>query len=638
MGPTYARRRRLVIRGLLLGVLLLLTAVAAAQALDVVRSALPRGSSLDDSFGEAVDVDGDVIVVGAYGWGLYGHQEGRAYVYVRDGSSFVRAARLLQPNPQEKDGFGLNVAISGDTIVVGARDTFIEGTLPAFVFVKPAGGWDGDVAPVATLGTSSPSALDIDGDTVVAGSSVYVRPSGGWSGQLSASATLSNAPGGAESVAISDDWVLVGPGDGVAIYQRPSGGWSGVLPRAATFERLRNVPPASWGEALAIDGETVVIGSPDANIDDDPVREGLVYVYRRPTGGWSGDIAAPTATLRAWNSWRSFGLRVAVDGSSVFATGVNLQSQRASVFVVEEPAGGWTGEVVGPCCGFIVGSRVAAEDGRVVVGDPFHELLSGYSGRAFGYLPDRDRDQVADVEDNCPNVWNSSQTDTDGDGDGDACDEDDDGDGLTDAEEATLGTDPLDADTDDDGLSDRDEVIVLGTDPLDADTDDDGLSDRDEVIVLGTDPLDADTDDDGLSDGDEVSVIGTDPLDADTDDDGLSDGDEVAAGADPADDDSDDDGIPDGADVDVVAGSISQLSEAVVRVPQHRDAMVRLLSSAVGFFERGQVTQGLAALERLRARMDGCGDEPDRDDWVLSCGTQAALGDRLDAVVDWYTA
>jgi hypothetical protein len=65
---------------------------------------------------------------------------------------------------------------------------------------------------------------------------------------------------------------------------------------------------------------------------------------------------------------------------------------------------------------------------------------------------------------------------------------DTDGDGLTDDEEAELGTDPEKADSDDDGLSDGYEV-ELGTDPLDEDSDSDGVSDGDEVEV-GTDPLD----------------------------------------------------------------------------------------------------------------------------------------------------
>ena len=94
--------------------------------------------------------------------------------------------------------------------------------------------------------------------------------------------------------------------------------------------------------------------------------------------------------------------------------------------------------------------------------------------------------------------------------------DDADGDGLTDAEEADIGTDPADADTDDDGVNDGDEVAA-GTDPFvappaAADADGDGLSDTDEA-ELGTDPNVADTDGDGVSDGDEVAA-GTDPTDA----------------------------------------------------------------------------------------------------------------------------
>jgi len=112
-------------------------------------------------------------------------------------------------------------------------------------------------------------------------------------------------------------------------------------------------------------------------------------------------------------------------------------------------------------------------------------------------------------------------------------DVDTDGDGLTDGEEALLGTDPEDADSDGDGLTDGEEVIgpdgnaLSGdeTDPLDADTDDDGLSDGAEVdgpdgdpaTADGTDPNAADTDADGVQDGTEAGV--TDLIDP-----GSSDG------------------------------------------------------------------------------------------------------------------
>ena len=117
---------------------------------------------------------------------------------------------------------------------------------------------------------------------------------------------------------------------------------------------------------------------------------------------------------------------------------------------------------------------------------------------------------------------------------------DSDGDGLSDGEEARLGTNPLLADTDGDGLSDYMEVKVFGTDPKNADTDGDGLTDALELAtgvtdtydtLTATNPLDADSDDDGLRDGDEVLATGPvtggkslNPLKKDTDGDGLWDG------------------------------------------------------------------------------------------------------------------
>lgn len=132
----------------------------------------------------------------------------------------------------------------------------------------------------------------------------------------------------------------------------------------------------------------------------------------------------------------------------------------------------------------------------------------------------------------------SSVTDTDGDGVNDESDPantdpcipnpnagpcDQDGDGLTNAQEATAGTDPTNPDTDGDGINDGDE-ITNGTNPLDPcsppnatpacniDTDGDGILDGSEA-QYGTDPNNPDTDGDGINDGDEITN-GTDPLDS----------------------------------------------------------------------------------------------------------------------------
>lgn len=111
---------------------------------------------------------------------------------------------------------------------------------------------------------------------------------------------------------------------------------------------------------------------------------------------------------------------------------------------------------------------------------------------------------------------------------------DTDGDGLTDAEEASLGTNPNDPDSDMDGLSDGNERNVYGTNPLNDDTDSDGLGDHQE-IDLGADPNKPDTDGDGLGDAFEGNSGFSDPALADTDGDGDDDLTEFSLGTDPRD-------------------------------------------------------------------------------------------------------
>jgi hypothetical protein len=62
---------------------------------------------------------------------------------------------------------------------------------------------------------------------------------------------------------------------------------------------------------------------------------------------------------------------------------------------------------------------------------------------------------------------------------------------------------PIPMDSDNDGLSDTDEA-TLGTNPNLADTDADGLNDRDEIYIYQTDALNPDTDGDTYLDGEEV--------------------------------------------------------------------------------------------------------------------------------------
>ena len=102
---------------------------------------------------------------------------------------------------------------------------------------------------------------------------------------------------------------------------------------------------------------------------------------------------------------------------------------------------------------------------------------------------------------------------------------DKDGDGLTNAQEAQLGTDPCVKDTDGDGMEDGYEAANSCLNPLvkdaDKDPDVDGLTNAQE-LAAGTKPCVPDTDGDGLKDGADPW-----PLSPDGDTDGMPDAYEV---------------------------------------------------------------------------------------------------------------
>ena len=108
-----------------------------------------------DFFGDSVAVSGDTVVVNApCGDVGQNRDQGSAYVFVKPAGGW---AGLLQENAKlvASDGatddlvftaFDESVAVSGDTVVVGAAGDDVgtnsdQGS--AYVFVKPVGGWAG---------------------------------------------------------------------------------------------------------------------------------------------------------------------------------------------------------------------------------------------------------------------------------------------------------------------------------------------------------------------------------------------------------------------------------------------------------------------------------------------------------------
>jgi hypothetical protein len=155
-------------------------------------------TEVNDMFGSSVAVTGDTAVVGALGedssaTGVNGNEadngqpnSGACYVFVRSGSTWSQQAYLKSSNAGNNDQFGASIAISGDTLAVGAfgensNATGVNGNQAnnstvfagaCYVFVHSDGSW----SQVAYLKASSSDAVDrfgasiaISGDTLVVG-------------------------------------------------------------------------------------------------------------------------------------------------------------------------------------------------------------------------------------------------------------------------------------------------------------------------------------------------------------------------------------------------------------------------------------------------------------------------------------
>jgi hypothetical protein len=121
----------------------------------------------------------------------------------------------------------------------------------------------------------------------------------------------------------------------------------------------------------------------------------------------------------------------------------------------------------------------------------------------------------------------------------------------------------------------------------------------------------------------------------DTDGDGLPDSDEAALGTDLKDPDSDDDGLLDGSDPDTVGDVVAALPDEVFRSSDggNRTATLAILEAIEQEIEDGDIAEALRQLRNLRMRVDGCGASPDRNDWIIDCGTQRQVRALLDLLI-----
>ncbi len=284
-----------------------------------------------DLFATSVAACGDTVVVGAAfeasgAKQINGDQNdnsapnaGAAYVFVRDEAGWSQQAYLKASNAEAGDLFGLSVAISGATVLVGASsedsnatgvngkqtDKSAQDAGAAYVFVRTGAAWSQQAYLKASNSDASDSfgqAVAISGETVVVG----------------AYAEDSNATG------INGDQSDNSAGESGATYVFTRGGTTWT--QQAYLKASNAEAGDAFGNSEAISGDTLAIGAPtedsDANgvngdqTDNSAVNSGAAYIFTRNGATWSQQAYLKASNTEAGDF---FGISVAIFGDTMVA-------------------------------------------------------------------------------------------------------------------------------------------------------------------------------------------------------------------------------------------------------------------------------------------------------------------------------
>ncbi|OJW71238.1 FG-GAP repeat protein [Spirosoma sp. 48-14] len=297
-------------------------------------------------YGFSVAIDGAYAVVGAYqdytdaSSGQSVLNAGSAYVLKRQNGTWTQIKKLVASDRVSNSYFGYSVAISGNTIVVGASQNsqdaaglnMLLASGAAYVFSQNQGGTDNwgevkklvasDRSILALFGTS----VGISGSTIVVGAMWDSRDASGGN-------SLTNA---GSAYVFSQD-------------QGGTNNW-GQVKKLVASDRGTN---SYFGFSVTINGNIIGVGaygeSKDASGENTLTLAGSVYLFSQNQGGadnW-GQVKKLVANDRVASSW--FGNSVAINGSTLVvgasqnsqdAAGGNTLTNAGSAYVFSQNQGG----------------------------------------------------------------------------------------------------------------------------------------------------------------------------------------------------------------------------------------------------------------------------------------------------------
>lgn len=329
--------------------------------------------SRGDGFGQAVDLAGDLLVVGAH---TVDNTAGAVHVFRRQADdTWLEEARLQPSDSFPNQNFGEAVATDGETVMVGAS---ASGTGAAYVFAQEAGSgaWVQQARLVggdATEGEFHGWAVKVQGEEAFVGAqlatgggAVYVfrrNNSGGWA-EAQKLVALDTVPGDRFGFALDvDEGVLA---IGAATHNGFQGGAYVFTPDETTgawTERAKltrtATDPDIFGNAIAVRGEELWVGARRRNN-----RTGAVYVYRYSGGNrWfeQQELSVSGGGEFGWSValGEATGIAGALNGNDGFGGGALFALDEADTWVEQLPIAG-----SGTVAEAITGERIACEQGN----------------------------------------------------------------------------------------------------------------------------------------------------------------------------------------------------------------------------------------------------------------------------------
>jgi hypothetical protein len=297
-------------------------------------------AAASDQFGYSVAVSGDTAVVGAFQDDhAGGTNAGSAYIFTRSGTTWTEQAKLIASDAAANDNFGRSVAISGDTAVVGSYNDDHAGGVDAgsaYVFVRAGTIWTEQAKLTAGAAANDKFGVSvaISGDTTVIGAYLagpsdagaahfFDRTGSVWTyyGSLTSLEVAANDFYG-YSVALSGNTAVIGAyGDDNILGTDAGSAYVWVRSGANWFAEGRmSDPDASandrFGISVAVSGDKAVVGE---YFDDTyGMDAGSAFIFFDPLPGTFGNNWTQQAKLTAADPvvGAYFGHSVAMSGDT----------------------------------------------------------------------------------------------------------------------------------------------------------------------------------------------------------------------------------------------------------------------------------------------------------------------------------